>query len=283
MNSRPIRIGAFAGRIVGFAIGSLAGPAGAVFGVLAGWMIDQYRSIGHGRYRVQRFLVEPSLERNPEYGSLYGTAALAVVLLTVSSYPSKEVVRYLLGERRPIGKMRSRFGGRLRRAVPTIPHGVFDLCLIERHRIDLPETLTALRRCIAAGQERVLLDLLVRTLAVRGVGIDCVERSILERTARMFRLTRTAVVQLEEQHGCLSKKECESLGVGRDSGRRVIKREYRALVAQLHPDTASSLDGKQREMMQQAFLRVQEAYDSLMRQHDERESRASESASNPIP
>jgi hypothetical protein len=56
---------------------------------------------------------------------------------------------------------------------------------------------------------------------------------------------------------------CAVLGVARDAGRDEIRAAYRRLAAQFHPDTAASLSDEQRDATEQAFKRIQAAYERL--------------------
>lgn len=269
---RRFEIRAFSGRIIGLAIGFLAGPAGALFGLLVGWMVDQYRSSGVSVLRIRRFLADPRRERAVARRVTYGIAAIAAELLAAGSWPGEETVEYLLDQRWPRGRTTRRTERAfVRRADRAAQRRAFELCLIERHHIDLSRTLPPVAESLPDGEGRRLLDLLVRTLSVRGVGITTEERRILFEVAQTFGVALPELARMEEIHGSLSSRECEILGVGRDADRAAIKHSYRALVAQIHPDTGSGLDGDQREMMEGAFLRIHEAYEALLRQLDERD------------
>lgn len=266
----------FLGRIVGLAVGALAGPAGALFGLLVGWMVDQYRSSGVSALRVERFLADPAAESNLDRRVVYATAAIAVELLTADSWPGQETISFLFSERWPRGRTR-----RIRPAVirrirpagedPVFRRRTFDMCLLERHRLDIPRILSALPDALAQGEGPYLADLLIRMLAVRGRGIGPAERAIIASLAEALHIERSEIARYEAVHGTLSRRECDILGVEPTADRTTIKRSYRRLVAQLHPDTGSQLDGEQREIMEGAFLRIHEAYETLLRQLDERD------------
>jgi DnaJ-domain-containing protein 1 len=260
----PIGLRRYAGRIVGVLIGILAGPAGVVFGLLAGWLIDQYRlrnPIGTG---IATFLSDPVRRVRTEHGVTFGCAAVLVVLHAQHGPVADDTAAFLEGERWPHDRGIDRDGA-FRRAV-------IDGTIRERYRIDLEAIAAALVARLASEQRMEILDLAIRSLAFRGTGIDLAERDVLATVADTFGIDRDETIRREAIHGTLSRRECEILGIGRDSDRAQIRREYRALVAQLHPDTGAPLNDAQREILHAAFLRVQDAYTSLMRQLDERES-----------
>jgi hypothetical protein len=67
----------------------------------------------------------------------------------------------------------------------------------------------------------------------------------------------------------LDRMACEVLGVGAESTADQVRRAYRALAAQFHPDTTADLNETQRQESAEAFMRVREAYETLMRELDE--------------
>lgn len=57
------------------------------------------------------------------------------------------------------------------------------------------------------------------------------------------------------------------LGVDPDASTDEIKRVYRALAVQFHPDSLHHLDEKQRKTAEEAFIKIREAYESIMKEH----------------
>ncbi len=268
MNQIVQTIRAFAGRILGTLIGLLAGPLGALFGLLAGWMVDQYRANKTPTARVVRFLSDPRREKAEQLRITYGIAAVGVDLLTVANVPDTETVNYFVEERWPAGN-------RDLLKDPTVARRAVEVCFAERHRIERARIIPVLGEVLDTAGAVQLIDLLVRTLSVRGRGIVQSERRILESVCTTIGVQNETIARMEELHGSLPREDCEVLGVRRDADRSDIRRAYRVLVAQFHPDTGADLDGGQREIMESAFLRVRKAYESLIRQIDERDATAS--------
>lgn len=67
----------------------------------------------------------------------------------------------------------------------------------------------------------------------------------------------------------LDTEACEILGVGTDASVDQVRRAYRTLAAQFHPDTTGELSERQRAESSEAFIRVRDAYERLMAQLDE--------------
>ncbi len=56
----------------------------------------------------------------------------------------------------------------------------------------------------------------------------------------------------------------ELLGVSPDTPREEVKRVYRTLAAQFHPDSLAGLSASQREAASEAFLRIRSAYEKII-------------------
>lgn len=53
------------------------------------------------------------------------------------------------------------------------------------------------------------------------------------------------------------------LGLSPDASEKAVKNAYRQLVRQYHPDTLKGLSDSQKQIAQEAFLRIQKAYDKI--------------------
>ena len=69
----------------------------------------------------------------------------------------------------------------------------------------------------------------------------------------------------------LNEHDCGVLGIDRTASPRDIKRAYRRLASQFHPDTMSMLDGEQRRLAHEASLRLRESYERVVIEAEERE------------
>jgi DnaJ-domain-containing protein 1 len=57
--------------------------------------------------------------------------------------------------------------------------------------------------------------------------------------------------------------DCRILGVSPEVTSEELKRVYRILVSQLHPDTAGGLDEGRRKELSDALIRIRDAYDRV--------------------
>lgn len=64
----------------------------------------------------------------------------------------------------------------------------------------------------------------------------------------------------------LDRTACEILGVGTEATADQVRHAYRALASQFHPDTTGELTETQRQESAEAFIRVREAYERLMKE-----------------
>ena len=66
--------------------------------------------------------------------------------------------------------------------------------------------------------------------------------------------------------GRLDERACMLLGVPQDATRDQVRRAYRSLAAQFHPDGLQALERHQRKQAEDAFIRIRNAYEQLMRE-----------------
>ena len=65
------------------------------------------------------------------------------------------------------------------------------------------------------------------------------------------------------------------MGIDRTASAPDVKKAYRRLASQLHPDTMGMLDEAQRDAAAEALIRVGEAYERLMAEAEARDTLAS--------
>lgn len=248
----------FLGRFIGFLIGTLAGPVGAVFGFLAGWLVDQFRQTLGPWWRLERFFTEPHRERRWEHVEFWGTAAIVTDVLRADGPPRVVQVEQALAQPWPeMSKPRGRVGRRRRpRAIPR--RAVIDLCLRTTRRINTAAILDTLQQWDDARKTQ-LLQLLVTVACADSGGMSDAELAVIRTVAAAFSLPVPPWDGLDRQ-------ACTILGVAEDADEATVRRAFRFLAAELHPDTGAHLEPEQRRTMADAFVRIRHAHDQLLSQ-----------------
>ncbi|TVR71788.1 MAG: hypothetical protein EA427_04045 [Spirochaetaceae bacterium] len=263
---------AYAGRIAGAALGSMAGVPGAVFGLLAGCLVDQYRLDGAAGYRLERFIRRPDLERKRPVAQLLTVVTLAAFLSTEGSSPFPHV---------PWEKLPKIPGDRRHR------EAALKRALEYRERIDPARIAGEAQRNFPDSEGGVdrLLDVLVEAVAgdmmagstmagdtMAGARVDAETAARLRLIGMLLPASPSARSRLERSLGGLDPLSCRVLDVAGSAGREEVRRAYRRLAASLHPDTAGDLDPTQQQELREAFVRVRAAHDTLLVQLDCREA-----------
>ncbi|SIQ35219.1 DnaJ domain-containing protein [Alkalispirochaeta americana] len=274
MRSRegPGRLLPWAGRITGGILGLPAGPAGVGFGLLAGWLVDQYRARLCGEERFERFLRRPEGERSRRIAEYYTLLALLGAVLSRGDLPDQEALEKLLGISWPLeGKIPSPPGEESRQALlerSLLRCGGRDTVLLCRWARKRELWITSVEG--APGLVRFLCAA-ARSTSPGGAGGE--RRILLRQIAR--ELPDPAREELEQELLELDAASCRLLGVSSRAEWAEIRSAYRSLAAQLHPDGAGCLDPARQEALQEAFVRIRGAYEILREQVRSRESRDS--------
>ncbi len=253
----------YIGRIAGVAIGALAGPVGALFGFLAGWLVDQFRAFGGSAGRLERFLDHPEGERPGALTDRFAVAALVAAVAESGGPPHPAQVERALAEPWPTSappRRRRRLPGR---------QVTLDRCLGSRREV--PAAAVAVRLS-SWGPTEVsgLMNLLVAVACADPRGMSAAERAAIEEVGAALGVDAAVLRELERRHGGLDREACRILGVEPDADADAVRRAFRGLAAQLHPDTAVGLEPGQQRTMEDAFVRIRGAYDRLRLQLDAR-------------
>ncbi len=246
----------FLGRGLGLAIGALAGPMGAVFGFLAGWLVDQFRHALGPWWRVQRFFSTPYRERRWEHVEEWGTAALLIDVLRADGPPRVAQVERALSEPWPKMVSSGRRRGFSRRSL-------IDLGLREHPRINRTAILEMLERWDDTRKDQ-LLAVLVAVACADTEGMSPAELTVIRTVADSF-------ARPVPPGDGLDRNACTLLGIPATADEAAVRRAFRALAAELHPDTGGDLEPEQRRTMEDAFVRIRHAHDHLLAQIRERD------------
>jgi DnaJ-domain-containing protein 1 len=91
-------------------------------------------------------------------------------------------------------------------------------------------------------------------------------RRIADDIARHLGADLRLVADAARHEGELDERACMLLGVPQNADRAQVRRAYRRLAAEFHPDGTAALETHQRRQAEEAFIRIREAYEQLMRE-----------------
>ncbi|MFW5827692.1 MAG: DnaJ domain-containing protein, partial [Alkalispirochaeta sp.] len=198
----------------------------------------------------------PYRERRWEYVEAWGTAALLIGVLRADGPPRVAQVERALSESWPTTASSGRHRGFSRRSL-------IDLGLREHPRINRPGILEMLARWDEPRKDQ-LLELLVAVACADTEGMSSAELAVIRSVA-------DSLARPVPQWDGLDRNACTLLGIPTNADETAVRRAFRALAAELHPDTGGDLNPEQRRTMEDAFVRVRHAHDRLLAQLRERD------------
>jgi DnaJ-domain-containing protein 1 len=259
-NRRTVPWGALPwGKVAGVLIGIPAGVFGMIFGLIVGHLIDELVWAFLMRRLLRRFFRTGYLA--PELESTATAAAILVVLTDEMSCSADRPQGVPASVR---GYLKDKFAVRIR------SRRSLDLAFEEAAAAERQSVSTAAREEAC----RILEERLVQNeraevvwlagRVARDVG-PCARRTA-EQIAERLGVPARIVTEGARPAGTLDERACMLLGVSEHADREEVRRAYRRLAAQFHPDGASVLEEHQRRKANEAFIRIQSAYEQLMRE-----------------
>lgn len=244
------------GTLAGLSIGALGGVAGALFGALIGLLVDLVAVELRAHRATIRFLdaegVPAWLPRPvPLAGQLLG------YLRTGQGIPDDREVDAVAD------RMRSVYPDRFsRRLVERMILAAAD------HAWPGAQRFAELVRSETEIEERELVASAVWD-ALRLTGSAGRARCRMHEIAKAVGLDEGFISRELVVTSLLDAEACAVLGVPRDATQTEVRSAYRRLAAQFHPDTAGSLSEEQVHATEQAFKRIQAAYETLRDQDEQ--------------
>lgn len=254
------------GKIVGGAFGLSAGVFGMILGLVVGHLVDELLWAYLVRRLLRRFV--ESAEVVPDLAPLAGPLAALVLLFDEAQCGGERtpaatgpVIDYLR-ERHGTGRRQLRMlelAGE-EAAGPRPGAGASDRSGEAPARQE--RFLALLQTCLSPNDRAEFVWLSGRV--AREVG-GCA-RGRAEEMAQRLGIDAQLVADGARREGALDERACMLLGVPQDADRDQIRRSYRRLAAEFHPDVTYELDAHQRMQAQEAFVRIRTAYEQLMRE-----------------
>ena len=232
-------------KAVGAAAGVLSGLGffGLVFGLIAGVFLDQLAAGLAGRRRLISFINNPSADAPPLPGHIEAAALITGLRLLRDDRAAAAV-----------------FSSSFQVVFSKLPHGLAETAAGAAAR---PDDEAIMELAIFFG--RGATDLQKRTLA--GLLSGCRRES---QDPLRLKIIQAAGLDghLSSSASDFSASDYEILGLAPGASSREITRVYRKLASQFHPDSSAELSEQQRQIAEEAFLRIKEAYERLSSRPD---------------
>jgi DnaJ-domain-containing protein 1 len=257
------------GKIVGGGLGLAAGLFGMIFGIIVGHLVDEVLWTHLMRRLLRRFIRSGAVATELD---AVASAVSILVLLTDAArcgYASQAkaaetVVRGYLYDRYATSTRRRRLldiAGEevLARTEADRASEAADAGKSAAHADPFLKLLGGR----LARNERAEVAWLAGRVA-RDVG-PCARR-IADDIARRLGADLRLVADAARHEGELDERACMLLGVPQNADRAQVRLAYRRLAAEFHPDGTAALETHQRRQAEEAFIRIREAYEQLMRE-----------------
>ena len=246
------------GKIVGGTIGlALGGPLGAIAGAAFGHFFDQTNEMArHGGMQGQG--QGPRLSTHEDAQMTFFVAAFSMLAKLVQAdgrVTQDEIAtieRFMQDDLR-LSPASRQVAINIFNTAKTSPHAFDDFALqfyqAFRNR---PEILT------------FMLDILVR-VALADRDFSAVEAELVRRAARIFGLPEPDVLGRGGRQGPAQDHFYRTLGVAPEASDEEIKKHYRTLVKEFHPDriAAKGLPDEFTDFAESKFREIQEAYEAI--------------------
>lgn len=110
----------------------------------------------------------------------------------------------------------------------------------------------------------LLIDFLYRVAAEDG-GVTQKEEELIQRAARIFQFSQQRIDNIRRRYAASAEKHYAVLGVSPQDSNDAIKKAYRSLVREYHPDTIASkgLPEEFNKFAADKFREIQEAYEAV--------------------
>ncbi|MFW6337605.1 MAG: DnaJ domain-containing protein [Alkalispirochaetaceae bacterium] len=245
-------------RLLGTLIGLSGGWYGVIVGFLVGTLFDTLLESRRRSRGVELFLREGRAPR--KRSELWILAALATRLTTLEGAPIREQIQ---GMRSYLGRHFELRNSQMEEIIDSValhPRVVNENALLQRW--------------VALGEERKLWPEEVvcwfyELAGERKDGIRPGEREWIRWIGRRIGLGESQLATIEAEAPFLEEEAAAILGVPRSADREQLRRVYRRLAAQFHPDTAVVLAEEQRRSSEGAFVKIRDAYERLMNHLEE--------------
>lgn len=246
------------GKILGSLLGALIGRN--IFGACIGFLLGYFADVLIGE-RIIKAAAQKSMEDiqgslSPYERFIASMAGLSVYVarsgVAEERQKDTDLIRWIVSEA-------LKLSGRDRERLDLFVEG-----FSQAQRVDFKALAEAYRETGLDEGGRLLMQVL---LAVEGEsgGEQKQKRAAVRRVARVIGISG----QADSVPDSGLSQAYEILGLPENADIREVKRVYRALASQFHPDSTGNLSPEQRNEAGEAFMRIQKAYELILAEEDE--------------
>ena len=246
------------GKIVGGTIGlALGGPLGAIAGAAFGHFFDQTKEMVRGGMAGARLSTHEDAQMTFFVAAFSMLAKLVQADGRVTEDEIATIERFMQDDLR------------LSPASRRVAIDIFNTAKTSPHAFDDFAT-----QFYGAFQQRpeilaFMLDILMR-VARADRDFSPAEETLIRRAAQIFRLPEPGFHRQASQPAQAADRFYRILGVTADAPDEEIKRQYRSLVKEFHPDRIASkgLPEEFTDFAEKKFREIQEAYEAIKKERD---------------
>lgn len=248
------------GRLIGAAIGIPAGVFGVILGYLVGWLVDLTIKVSRQNASLQAFLTGRGPIRGAKTDARVFVATVAVMMRVASANGSATI--------RQVEMMRDWLSDRFR----VSEQGSFGLSRVVdeayrlRENIDVARACETLREVFEEDETAALIVFLTDLADSDAHGLTSAARARIRDIGVRLGVNAAAIDLVLTRNPKLDEDACAILGLPTDATADEVRRVYRLLASQFHPDSAAGLTAEQVRQSQEAFVRIKAAYDRLIAQ-----------------
>ena len=267
---------AIAGKLIGALIGSVAGPLGTLLGGFLGHLFDRATE---ERRTMNRFgggglFGEPGAGFGPD-GPGFGAGeadpvsqaqvnfltCLIGLSISVAGADGSVKVSHIETMKR-FFRQNFPFPAADQELIQRLIDGIY----AERERIDV-QGLCSYYAAVSTGEGRLLLlRLLFEIARADAEGVSRAEEELIRRIALLLGLGEGTFRQVRAEFVREASRAWDILGVSPEAEVEEIRKAYRALAIQNHPDRVANLGPEFVKVAEEKFKRIQQAYEEVRRE-----------------
>jgi DnaJ like chaperone protein len=253
---------AVAGKLIGALIGSVAGPLGTILGGFLGHLFDRATEERRSMGRFGPGAPFPEREADPvSQAQVNFLTCLIGLSISVAGAGGTVKASHVEAMKR-FFRQNFPFPAADQELIQRIIDGMY----AERDRIDV-QGLCAYYAAVSTGEGRLLLlHLLFEIARADAEGISRTEEELIRRIAAALGIGEGAFRQVRAEYAREASGAFAILGVSPDASTEEVRKAYRNLAIQNHPDRVANLGPEFVKVAEEKFKRIQQAYEEIRRE-----------------